>query len=187
MNTTRKSDIYQTNDCQAKTGYSTDESKDLTLNNPQPWKNFLNKNHGVSISTNNQGLENKWAEIVAGDYIWVIEDPSQALNIQRHRLASSVIEGVLQNHPQVQEVAVIGLPHEQKGNVIHAFVILKTNTLVNENIKQALQEMVSTEIGSIAVPECIEFMECLPKTSSGKVIRKTLKAQKLEQKLALLN
>jgi acetyl-CoA synthetase len=111
----------------------------------------------------------------------------QTLKTERYRLASSEIESVLLSHTDVQEVAVIGLPHEQKGNEIHAFVVLKKDILTDKNIENVLQEMINSNIGSVAVPKFIEFIDCLAKTSSGEVMRKALKAQALEKKLMLLN
>lgn len=189
MNTSRKSDSYQINNDQAMYGYNMAECKNImtheTKNTSQPWNELFNTS---KTSPQNTNKKNNCAETVDGDYIWVIEDSMQTLKTERYRLESSEIESVLLSHPDVQEVAVVGLPHEQKGNEIHVFVVLKQDTLLaDNNIEQVLQELIQTEIGSIARPKSIEFIDYLVKTSSGEVMRKALKAQALEKKLMLLN
>ena len=170
MDTSLKSDIYQTSNEQSRCNFNFDKHKNV-----------------VDKFILNNKTKNNCAKIVDGDYIWVIEDSMQTLKTERYRLASSEIESVLLSHTDVQEVAVIGLPHEQKGNEIHAFVVLKKDILTDKNIENVLQEMINTNIGSVAVPKFIEFIDYLAKTSSGEVMRKALKAQALEKKLMLLN
>jgi len=191
MNTSRKSDTYQKNNDQATYGYSSAQCKNIitheTLNTSQPWNSFLHASNTVNTSTKNTITKNNCAKNVDDDYIWVIEDSIERLKTERYRLASSEIESILLSHTDVQDVAVIGLPHEQKGNEIHAFVVLKEGTLADKNIEHALREMINSNIGSVAVPKFIEFIDYLAKTSSGEVMRKALKAQALEKKLMLLN
>ena len=79
----------------------------------------------------------------------------------------------------VREAAAIGLPHDVKGNIIHAFVILKAGQQKNDNLVEELRNHVAKEIGAFAKPEAIEIVESLPKTRSGKIMRRVLKARYL--------
>ena len=83
------------------------------------------------------------------------------------------------DHPAVAEAAVIGKPHEIKGESIKAFVILKKGVEPTEHLKEEIKQHVKQILGAIAVPDEIEFVEKLPKTRSGKIMRRVLKAQEL--------
>ena len=89
------------------------------------------------------------------------------------------VESALVDHPAVAEAAVIGKPHEVKGESIKAFVILKKGVQPSEKLIEELKLHVRNELGAIAVPDEIEFVEKLPKTRSGKIMRRVLKAQEL--------
>jgi acetyl-CoA synthetase len=89
------------------------------------------------------------------------------------------VESALVSHPAVAEAAAIGLPHELKGNAIHTYVILKQGAEPSDELKTALMEHVRHEMGPIAKPEEITFVESLPKTRSGKIMRRVLKARAL--------
>nr|MBP7548146.1 acetyl-coenzyme A synthetase [Corallincola sp.] len=79
----------------------------------------------------------------------------------------------------VSEAAAIGLPHEVKGNAIHTYVILKTGASGDKALESELKEHVAHELGRIATPETIHFVESLPKTRSGKIMRRVLRARAL--------
>ena len=94
-----------------------------------------------------------------------------------YRLGTAEIELALVSHPAVAEAAAIGLPHEVKGNAIHTFVILRTGYTPSDELKEELREHVGHEMGPIAKPEEITFVDKLPKTRSGKIMRRVLKAR----------
>jgi len=112
-------------------------------------------------------------------YIWIIGRIDDVIKVSGYRLGTAEIESALVSHPLVAEAAVIAMPHELKGNAIHAFVILKAGKTGNKELAEELKEHVSHEMGRIARPEEINFSEKLPKTRSGKIMRRVLKARAL--------
>jgi Acyl-coenzyme A synthetases/AMP-(fatty) acid ligases len=112
-------------------------------------------------------------------YFWVIGRVDDVIKVSGYRLGTAELESALVSHPAVAEAAVIGLPHEIKGVAIHAFVILKIGQEPNEALVETLRKHVSHEVGPIAKPEKIEFVKSLPKTRSGKIMRRVLKARAL--------
>ncbi|NOZ45523.1 MAG: acetate--CoA ligase [Chlorobi bacterium] len=121
------------------------------------------------------------ARIDKDGYVWIIGRIDDVIKVSGYRLGSAEIESALVSHDSVSEAAAIGLPHELKGNAIHAFVILKAGLKHNKELEKELKEHVKNEIGAIAKPEAINFVETLPKTRSGKIMRRVLKAQALGQ------
>jgi acetyl-CoA synthetase len=117
------------------------------------------------------------ARIDEDGYIWVIGRVDDVIKVSGYRLGSADIESALVSHPAVAEAAAIGVPHEIKGNVIHAFVILRDGHSRNDNLAGELRQHIGHEVGPIAKPEKIEFVDKLPKTRSGKIMRRVLKAQ----------
>ncbi|MFA6234282.1 MAG: acetate--CoA ligase [Bacteroidota bacterium] len=115
----------------------------------------------------------------ADGYYWVIGRVDDVLKVSGYRLGTAEIESALVSHPAVSEAAAIGLPHEVKGNSIHAFVILKTGIAWHEGLEDELKRHVGHEMGPIAKPEKIEFVDTLPKTRSGKIMRRVLRARAL--------
>jgi acetyl-CoA synthetase len=87
------------------------------------------------------------------------------------------VESALVSHPAVSEAAAIGLPHDLKGNAIHTYVILRHGVEGDDKLVEALKEHVAHELGPIAKPESITFLPGLPKTRSGKIMRRLLKAR----------
>ena len=114
-------------------------------------------------------------------YIWVIGRIDDVIKVSGYRLGTAEIESALVSHPAVAEAAAIGLPHELKGNAIHAFVILRAGREKSDKLAEELRAHVSHEIGPIARPEDITFVDSLPKTRSGKIMRRLLKARALGQ------
>jgi acetyl-CoA synthetase len=110
-------------------------------------------------------------------YFWIIGRVDDVIKVSGYRLGTAEIESALVSHPAVAEAAAIGLPHEIKGNAIHAYVILKTGIEPSEKLVGELKAHVSHELGPIANPERIEFVQQLPKTRSGKIMRRVLKAR----------
>ncbi|HOJ51935.1 MAG TPA: acetate--CoA ligase [Syntrophales bacterium] len=97
------------------------------------------------------------------------------INVSGHRMGTAEIESALVAHPKVAEAAVVGYPHELKGQSIYAFVTLKSGVEKSEELKKELVAHVRTLIGPIATPEKIQFADGLPKTRSGKIMRRILK------------
>jgi acetyl-CoA synthetase len=110
-------------------------------------------------------------------YFWIIGRVDDVIKVSGYRLGTAEIESALVSHPAVAEAAAIGLPHEIKGNAIHAYVILKTGVDPSDKLVSDLKAHVSHELGPIANPERIEFVQQLPKTRSGKIMRRVLKAR----------
>ncbi|RYV04053.1 acetate--CoA ligase [Shewanella sp. OPT22] len=113
--------------------------------------------------------------------IWVIGRIDEVLKVSGYRLGTAEIEHALVSHPVVTEAAAVGLPHELKGNAIHTYVVLKDGVVADKNLVQELKEHVGAEMGKIATPEDVQFVEGLPKTRSGKIMRRVLKARALGQ------
>jgi acetyl-CoA synthetase len=117
----------------------------------------------------------------ADGYFWVIGRIDDVIKVSGYRLGTAEIESALVSHPAVAEAAAIGLPHEVKGTAIHAFVILRQGYDSSEALADELKKHVGSEMGPIARPEAINFVSSLPKTRSGKIMRRVLKAQALGQ------
>ncbi|HZD55503.1 MAG TPA: acetate--CoA ligase [Anaerolineales bacterium] len=112
-------------------------------------------------------------------YIWVIGRMDDVIKVSGYRLGTAEVESALVSHPDVAEAAAVGLPHELKGNAIHAYVILKAGSEKSDKLKEDLLNHVAHEMGPIAKPEEITFVDTLPKTRSGKIMRRLLKARAL--------
>jgi acetyl-CoA synthetase len=112
-------------------------------------------------------------------YIMILGRADDVLNVAGHRIGTMEVESALVDHQAVAEAAVIGKPHEIKGESIKAFVILKKGVEPSDRLKEDLKQHVRQVLGAIAVPDEIEFVEKLPKTRSGKIMRRVLKAQEL--------
>ncbi len=119
------------------------------------------------------------ATIDEDGYFWFRGRADEVLNVAGHRLGTAEVESALVAHPAVAEAAVIGIPHEVKGDVPKAYVVLKIGYTPSEELNKELKDWVSKEIGPIARPEEIEFRDKLPKTRSGKIMRRLLKAEAL--------
>jgi acetyl-CoA synthetase len=107
-------------------------------------------------------------------YFWVMGRVDDVLNVAGHRLSTMEIESALVSHPQVAEAAVVGFPHDLKGEGICCFVTL-TGSDGDEALKQNLKEHVRKQIGALATPDMIRFSNALPKTRSGKIMRRLLR------------
>ncbi|MEX0788317.1 MAG: acetate--CoA ligase [Anaerolineales bacterium] len=110
-------------------------------------------------------------------YFWIIGRVDDVIKVSGYRLGTAEIESALVSHPSVAEAAVIGLPDDIKGNVIHAFCILRAGITGSPQLADELKAHVGHEIGPIARPAVIEFPDKLPKTRSGKIMRRVLKAR----------
>jgi len=121
------------------------------------------------------------ARIDGDGYFWIIGRTDDVIKVSGHRLGSAEIESVLILHRAVAESAAIGLPHELKGNAIHCYVVLRPGYEANPALEKELREYVAEMMGAIARPDEVVFVESLPKTRSGKIMRRVLKAQALGQ------
>jgi acetyl-CoA synthetase len=108
-------------------------------------------------------------------YFWVMGRVDDVLNVSGHRLSTMEIESALVHHPKVAEAAVVGQPDEIKGEGIACFVTLVGGVEPSEGLKKELREHVAHEIGSLARPDSIRFTDALPKTRSGKIMRRLLR------------
>ena len=115
----------------------------------------------------------------ADGYITVLGRADDVINVAGHRIGTAEVESALVSHPQVAEAAVIGKPDEVKGQAVKAFVTLRAGNTPSEEVRAALVEHVRHVCGPIATPAEIEFRERLPKTRSGKIMRRLLKAEEL--------
>jgi acetyl-CoA synthetase len=108
-------------------------------------------------------------------YFWVMGRVDDVINVAGHRLGTMEIESALVSHPSVAEASVVGKPDELKGTAIVAFVTLKGSTQASDELKNDLRQHVVKEIGALARPDEIRFTESLPKTRSGKIMRRLLR------------
>jgi len=155
----------------------------------QPWPGMMRTVHGDP----DRFRKSYWEEIkpadgkpvyFAGDgarrdadgYFWVMGRVDDVINVSGHRLGTMEIESALVSHPAVAEAAVVGRPDELKGEGIVAFVTLETGRQGDDALMAELKGHVGKEIGPIARPDVIKFSEALPKTRSGKIMRRILRA-----------
>jgi acetyl-CoA synthetase len=128
-----------------------------------------------------------WSEIpgfyFAGDgarkdedgYFWIMGRVDDVLNVSGHRLSTMEVESALVAHPRVAEAAVVGRPDDVKGEAIAAFVTLESGNEPTDALKEELRQWVTKEIGALARPDDIRFSDALPKTRSGKIMRRLLR------------
>lgn len=149
----------------------------------RPWPSMLRTIYGDAARYRKQ----YWSEVkgcyFTGDgarrdedgYFWIVGRIDDVLNVAGHRLGTAEVESSLVSHHAVAEAAVVGKPDEIKGQGIVAFVTLKTGIAATKELKEELRKHVAKEIGAIARPDEIRFAEALPKTRSGKIMRRVLK------------
>jgi acetyl-CoA synthetase len=111
----------------------------------------------------------------ADGYYWVMGRIDDVVNVAGHRLGTMEVESALVSHTAVAEAAVVGRPDDLKGQAIAAFVSLEGSHRPSEELRQALKQHVAKEIGAFARPDDIRFTEALPKTRSGKIMRRLLR------------
>jgi acetyl-CoA synthetase len=149
----------------------------------QPWPSMLRGVHGDQ----ERYVKTYWSEVprayFTGDgarrdqdgYFWVMGRVDDVLNVAGHRLGTAEVESALVACPEVAEAAVVGPPHELKGQAIFAFVTLKAGVTPDPELKKRLSDHVVKEIGALARPDEIRFADALPKTRSGKIMRRLLR------------
>lgn len=114
-------------------------------------------------------------------YFWIQGRADDVLNVSGHRIGNAEVESALVSHEKVAEAAVIGKPHELKGECIVAYVVLKEGVEPSDELREELREHVAKEMGKIARPDEIWFVNDLPKTRSGKIMRRVIRAKALGQ------
>ncbi|MDD2921702.1 MAG: acetate--CoA ligase [Anaerolineales bacterium] len=155
----------------------------LTLLNP--WPAMLRTIYGDDERYVNQYWSKYPGRYTTGDsakrdadgYYWIIGRVDDVIKVSGHRLGTAEVESALVSHPAVAEAAAIGLPHEVKGQAIYTFVILRSGFAPSADLGEELRQHVSKHMGPIARPEEVKFLDKLPKTRSGKIMRRVLKAR----------
>jgi len=117
----------------------------------------------------------------ADGYYWFRGRADDVIKVAGNRIGTAEVESALVSHEAVAEAAVIGKPHRTAGEAIKAFVILKQGYQDSKELVQSLKDHVLKELGKIAVPQEIDIVSSLPKTRSGKIMRRVLKAKELGQ------
>jgi acetyl-CoA synthetase len=110
-------------------------------------------------------------------YFWVIGRTDDVIKVSGYRLGTAEIESALVSHPAIAEAAVIGLSHEVKGQAIHCYVLLRQGFVGSPELEDQVKQHVATHMGPIVKPEKVNFVDALPKTRSGKIMRRVLKAR----------
>ncbi len=108
-------------------------------------------------------------------YYWITGRVDDVINVSGHRMGTAEVESALVLHPKVAEAAVVGMPHDIKGQGIYAYVTLNVGCVADEALRKELRDWVRTEIGPIATPDALQFAPGLPKTRSGKIMRRILR------------
>jgi acetyl-CoA synthetase len=111
----------------------------------------------------------------ADGYYWITGRVDDVINVSGHRLGTAEVESALVAHPKVAEAAVVGAPHDIKGQGIYCYVTLMAGEKPSEELKKELREWVRKDIGPLATPDFIQFAPGLPKTRSGKIMRRILR------------
>jgi acetyl-CoA synthetase len=108
-------------------------------------------------------------------YFWITGRVDDVINVSGHRMGTAEVESALVSHNAVAEAAVVGYPHEIKGQGIYAFVLVRADVTVDDDLVATLRQHVRSEIGPIATPDLIQIAPGLPKTRSGKIMRRILR------------
>jgi acetyl-CoA synthetase len=148
----------------------------------KPWPSMLRTIYGDKKRYRKQYWNEFKGRYLTGDgarrdedgYFWIVGRIDDVLNVAGHRLGTSEIESALVAHAYVAEAAVVGRPDEMKGHAVVAFVTLKGSVTPSIGLKSELRDHVSEHIGAIAKPDEVRFAEALPKTRSGKIMRRLL-------------
>jgi acetyl-CoA synthetase len=161
----------------------TDEGGSLVIT--RPWPGML---RGFWNDAGNKRFKDTYFSMFPGQYFtgdgarkdgdgyyWLMGRIDDVINVSGHRIGTAEVESALVSHPSVAEAAVIGYPHDIKGQGIYAFVTLKAGIEKSDKLKKDLVAHVRTVIGPIALPDKLQFADALPKTRSGKIMRRILR------------
>ncbi len=138
-------------------------------NNPDRYKQTYFEKFGVYLTGDS-------ARVDENGYFWIMGRIDDVIKVAGHRIGSAEVESSIVSNSSVAEAAVVPFPHEIKGQAIYAFVVLKKGVEKSDELKEELKKHVSQHVGAIARPDKIQFCDDLPKTRSGKIIRRILKA-----------
>ena len=116
------------------------------------------------------------ARIDEDGYFWLMGRIDDVINVSGHRVGTMEVESALVSHPKVAEAAVVGKPHPLKGQALVAYVVLKTGNSRSDSLKEELKKHVRAEIGPIAIPDEVYITDKLPKTRSGKIMRRVIRS-----------
>lgn len=166
-----------------KEGQSVGQNQGGFLVIKKPWPSMLRTIHGDDKRYSDQYWSHIPGVYFTGDgarrdengYFWILGRIDDVLNVSGHRLSTMEIESALVSHKKVAEAAVVGAPHDIKGEGIHCFVTLEKSFSATTELRNELMEHVVHHIGALARPESIRFTDSLPKTRSGKIMRRLLR------------
>ncbi len=164
-------------------GHSLSDNKPGRLVIKQPWPGMMQTIYG-----NQQRFLDTYFKAVPGCYltgdgayreaeglIWITGRDDDVIKVSGHRLGSEELESAFISHPTVSEAAVVGIPHDIKGEAIFAFITLKNDAKPTDALKKELIQHVRNNTGPLATPETIQWVDALPKTRSGKIMRRILR------------
>ena len=170
-------------DIQTREGESVGKNQGGFLVITKPWPGMLRTIYGDPERFKKQYWSDIKGVYFTGDgarrdddgYFWLMGRVDDVINVSGHRLGTMEIESALVSHPKVAEAAVVGRPDDLKGQAISAFVTLESGNKASDELKEELRKHVAKEIGPIANPDDIRFTDTLPKTRSGKIMRRLLR------------
>jgi acetyl-CoA synthetase len=148
----------------------------------QPWPGLMRRVYGDDARFKNTYFvqfpgvytTGDGARVDADGFYWLMGRIDDVVNVSGHRIGTAEVESALVSYPKVAEAAIVGMPHEIKGQGLYAYVTLKAGVPKSEELKKELIAHVRKEIGPIATPDKIQFADALPKTRSGKIMRRIL-------------
>lgn len=149
----------------------------------QPWPGMMQTVYGDRERFINNYFKEVPGHYLTGDnayrdqegYFWITGRNDDVIKVSGHRIGTGEVESALLTHPAVSEAGVVAVPHKIKGESIYAFVTLKAEVKPSDALKKALMQQVRNTIGAIATPEFIQWADALPKTRSGKIMRRLLR------------
>jgi acetyl-CoA synthetase len=170
-------------DIQTRDGKSVGQNQGGFLVITRPWPGMLRTIYGDPERYKKQYWSDIPGRYFTGDgarrdddgYFWLMGRVDDVINVSGHRLGTMEIESALVSHPWVAEAAVVGRPDELKGQAVAAFVTLESGNPPSADLKEELRRHVQKEIGAMAKPDDIRFTDALPKTRSGKIMRRLLR------------
>ncbi len=153
----------------------------------RPWPGLMRRVYGDSERFKKTYFERFPGMYSTGDsarvdedgFLWLMGRIDDVIKISGHRIGTAEVESALVSHPAVAEAGVIGKPDPTRGEIIKAFIALKPGKKASERLKKEIQDFVKKELAGHAYPREIEFIDKLPKTRSGKIVRRLLKAKEL--------
>jgi acetyl-CoA synthetase len=128
-----------------------------------------------------------WAMVDEDGYWFIHGRVDDVIKVSGYRIGSAEVEAALEGHPAVQEAAAVGTPHEVKGEGLSVLVVLKKGYAQSDQLREELKDYVAGQIGKIVRPDVVRFVSDLPKTRTGKVVRRVIRAKLLNEDLGDLS